>query len=61
MANESELLINVVNGDKPNMLIGLNQKVRGRILFWLMRVHGHLRPPADRQGLTHSCYLSETR
>ena len=42
MANESELLINVVNGDKPNMLIGLNQKVRGRILFWLMRVHGHL-------------------
>ena len=30
MANESELLINVVNADKPKMLRGLNQKVRGQ-------------------------------
>jgi len=31
LANESELLINVVIQDKPKMLTGLNQKVRGQV------------------------------
>lgn len=31
MINESELLINVVTPNKPKMLIGLHQKVRGRL------------------------------
>jgi len=31
MVNESELLINVVIVNKPKMLIGLNQKVRGQV------------------------------
>ena len=30
MDNLSELLINAVNGDKPKMLTGLNQKVSGQ-------------------------------
>jgi hypothetical protein len=30
-ANESELLINVVIQDKPKMLRGLHQKVRGQV------------------------------
>jgi len=40
MTNESELLINVVTGNKPKMLTGLNQKVRGRILLFNIGVHG---------------------
>jgi hypothetical protein len=30
MVNESELLINVVNGNKPKMLSGLSQKASGQ-------------------------------
>ena len=31
MGNICELLINVVMGNKPKMLIGLDQKVRGKV------------------------------
>ena len=31
MVNESELLINAVNGDKPKMLTGLSQKASGQV------------------------------
>ena len=36
MTNISELLINIVKIDKPKMLIGLDQKVSGRLphTFW---------------------------
>ena len=31
MANRGESLINAVSSDKPKMLIGLNQKVKGSV------------------------------
>ena len=59
MRNICELLINVVIDDRPKMLIGLNQKVRG--------MDGPVRccptrsmiPPANRQTLTHCVKLAE--
>jgi len=53
MTNICELLINTVMYDKPKMLTGLNQKVRGRLLFILFESTRTLRPPVERQGLTH--------
>jgi hypothetical protein len=38
--NRNELLINVVKFDKPKMLSGLNQKVRGRMLLLTLEAHG---------------------
>ena len=61
MINESELLINVVNNDKPKMLTGLNQKVCGRMLLFPAGSTRTTWPPAKRQGLTHPYYLIETR
>ena len=53
MTNRSEPLINAVTDDKPKMLTGLNQKVRG----WGRGSRAFLpqteQPPADRRGLTH--------
>ena len=53
MANASEPLINAVTDNKPKMLTGLNQKVRG----WCRGSRASLpqtgQPPADRRGLTH--------
>ena len=53
MTNGSEPLINAVTDDKPKMLTGLNQKVRG----WCRGSRAFLpqtrQPPADRRGLTH--------
>ena len=40
MTNTGELLINIVNRNKPKRLTGLNPKVRGRLLFSLMGAHG---------------------
>lgn len=40
MINANELLINVVKFDKPKMLTGLNQKVRGRLLPLTLEAHG---------------------
>ena len=53
MGNISELLINVVILNKPKVLLGLNQKVRGmdRGLF-IPSTHSKI-PPAKRQTLTH--------
>ena len=61
MINASELLINVVIYDKPKMLTGLNQKVRGWLPLLWVEAHGQLQPPANRQDITRPCYLSETR
>ena len=53
MGNISELLINVVILDKPKVLSGLNQKVRGMVRG-LFNSSTHSRtPPAERQALTH--------
>lgn len=59
MTNASELLINTVMYDKPKMLTGLNQKVRGRLP--LIRFGGTRTswPPVERQGLTHFVTLVE--
>jgi hypothetical protein len=53
MGNIRELLINVVIYDKPKVLKGLDQKVRGmdRGLF-ISSTHS-TSPPAKRQVLTH--------
>ncbi|AVA23810.1 hypothetical protein NXC24_PA00164 (plasmid) [Rhizobium sp. NXC24] len=38
--NGNELLINVVKFDKPKMLTGLDQKVRGRMSPLMLEAHG---------------------
>jgi hypothetical protein len=46
MGNTCESLINVVNENKPKMLTGLDQKVRGQVqvlLIHLTRMTGHRR------------------
>ena len=54
MGNISELLINVVILNKPKVLLGLNQKVRGGMVRGLFIPSTHSRtPPAKRQALTH--------
>ncbi len=53
MGNRRELLINVVILDKPKVLLGLNQKVRGMVRG-LCNSSTHSRiPPAKRQALSH--------
>ena len=39
--NVSESTINLVNKNRPKMLEGLNQKVRGWMFSFLMGTHGH--------------------
>jgi len=53
MENRRELLINVVRIDKPKVLVGLNQKVRGRDSTLLTRATQPMIPSAERQLLTH--------
>jgi hypothetical protein len=46
MVNKSELLINVVKANKPKMLTGLDQKVRGQVQgfqFPLSQMKNHRR------------------
>ncbi len=53
MGNISELLINVVILNKPKVLLGLNQKVRGMVRGLLTSSTHSRIPPAKRQTLTH--------
>jgi len=53
MDNICELLINVVNDDKPKTLKGLNQKVRGMDKALRFRFTQPSVPPANRQILSH--------
>jgi len=41
MGNVSELLVNAVNMTVPKLLIGINQKVRGRIFRWKLGIRRH--------------------
>jgi hypothetical protein len=61
MASTCELLINVVKNNKPNLLRGLNQKVRGEVILVQIQETLTPMPPAKRQRLTRSCRLSGTR
>ena len=53
MVNESELLINVVNGNKPKMLRGLNQNGKRSRLEVTSSSNVGVAPPAKRQNLTY--------
>jgi UDP-N-acetyl-D-mannosaminuronate dehydrogenase len=59
MSNICELLINVVNNNKPKVLGGLDQKVRGMVKALYYRFTQSVIPPADRQALTHLVELAE--
>jgi hypothetical protein len=59
MSNIGELLINVVKYDKPKVLAGLDQKVRGMVKALYIRFTQSLIPPAERQALTHLVELAE--
>lgn len=54
MVNESELLINVVNVNKPKVLTGLNQKGKGPSTDAGTSSVADDAPPAERQDLTHT-------
>jgi hypothetical protein len=54
MVNKCELPLNVVTTNKPKMLTGLNQKVRGRVSVLQNHRPQMQAPPAERQDLTHS-------
>ncbi len=53
MDNICELLINVVNVNKPKALKGLNQKVRGMVRALWHRPAQSVISPAERQILSH--------
>ncbi len=59
MRNICELLLNVVNDDRPKMLIGLDQKVRGMVRAVRCCPTRTMIPPANRQTLTHHVKLAE--
>lgn len=59
MVNESELLVNVVNENKPKMLIGLNQNGQWSGSEITMFSDVDAAPPAERQHLTHSVTQAE--
>lgn len=48
MRNICELLINVVMFDRPKMLVGLDQKVRGMDGMFRSRPTRPMTPPANR-------------
>ena len=50
MSNIGELLINVVKYDKPKVLGGLDQKVRGMVKALYIRFTQSVIPPAERQA-----------
>jgi hypothetical protein len=60
MVNICELLINVVNWDKPKMLIGLGQNGKGSGIGAPNSPIADNAPPAERQNLTHTGYLHGT-
>lgn len=53
MVNICEPLINVVTRNKPKMLIGLNQKVRGQVQVFNDHLVADVVPPANRWNLNH--------
>ena len=53
MCNICELLINAVRVNRPKMLTGLDQKVRGRVEMLACHFTRSMIPPANRQTLTH--------
>ncbi len=59
MVNESELLINVVIGNKPKMLTGLNQNGMWSRLKATNSFNVDVAPPAKRQNLTYSGIYAE--
>jgi hypothetical protein len=52
MGNICELLINVVKWNKPKVLTGLNQKVRGTVRVFYIHSAQSTIPPANKQALT---------
>jgi hypothetical protein len=50
--NICELLINVVMWNKPKVLTGLDQKVRGMVRVFYIHFAQSANPPANRQALT---------
>ena len=52
MGNTCELRINVVMWNKPKVLIGLNQKVRGVVVVFYIHSTQSEIPPAKRQTPT---------
>ena len=59
MHNICELLINAVSDDRPKMLTGLDQKVRGMVETVRFCFTRSVTPPANRQVLTHRIKLAE--
>jgi len=59
MCNICELLINAVRVNRPKMLIGLNQKVRGMVGVFVCHFTRSMIPPANRQALTHRVESAE--
>ena len=59
MGNIRELLINVVIYDKPKVLKGLDQKVRGMDRVLYIHPTQSAIPPANRQALTHMVESAE--
>ena len=54
MVNRCESLINVVNANKPKMLIGLNQNGKWPSTAVRTSAVADEAPPAERQDLTHT-------
>ena len=59
MVNIRELLINVVNRDKPKMPIGLGQNGKGSGMDAPNSSIADDEPPAERQALTHTGTCTE--
>ncbi len=59
MGNICELLINVVMLNKPKVLTGLDQKVRGMVRRLCIPPTQSKNPPADRQALTRCVKWAE--
>ena len=57
--NICELLINAVSDDRPKMLTGLDQKVRGMVETVRFCFTRSMIPPANRQTLTHRVKVVE--
>jgi hypothetical protein len=55
MVNPGEVLIKVVRSDKPKMLTGLDQKVRGQALGADTSPVADDAPPADKHDLNPGC------
>ena len=52
MGNTCELPLNVVMWNKPKVLTGLDQKVRGMAVVFYIHHTQSVTPPANRQALT---------